>query len=116
MDGYSSNDVFLFEGFRFNSRLYRLVRLDQTGVAEPVAIGGRALDLLRLLLERAGQLVSKDEIMDAVWPEATVEVRNLTVQMSSLRRILDQSGTQRTCIQTKAVTAQVRRRDQAARS
>ncbi len=102
MDGYSSRDVFLFEGFRFDPYLGGLVRLDQKGVAEPVAIGGRALDLLRLLLERPGQLVSKNEIMEYVWPGTAVEEGNLTVQMSSLRRVLDQSRSQGTCIQTVA--------------
>jgi TolB-like protein/DNA-binding winged helix-turn-helix (wHTH) protein len=102
MDCYSSSDVFLFEGYRFDSPLGRLVRLDEAGVVEPVVIGGRALDLLRLLLERAGQLVSKNEIMEAVWPRAAVKEGNITVQMSSLRRILDQDRTSGTCIQTVA--------------
>ena len=56
-----------------------------------LAIGSRALDLLLLLLRRHGEILSRDEIMDAVWPGLSVEESNLTVQMAALRRILDQS-------------------------
>jgi adenylate cyclase len=66
----------------------------------PVVIGTRALGLLRLLVERQGKLVSKDAIMEAVWPGTVVEEGNLTVQLSALRRILDQDREQGSCIQT----------------
>jgi len=42
-----------------------------------------------VLIERAGDVVAKDEIIDAVWPETVVEDNNLTVQISALRRVLD---------------------------
>jgi DNA-binding winged helix-turn-helix (wHTH) protein len=45
--------------------------------------------LLGLLVEQPGKLVSKSEIIDAVWGGSTVEEANLTVQISALRRILD---------------------------
>ena len=67
-----------------------------------VAVGSRALDVLGVLTERAGELVSKDEIMDVVWPGTTVEEANLTVQISALRRVLDNRGSERTTIQTVA--------------
>jgi TolB-like protein len=44
--------------------------------------------------------LSKDEIMAAVWPDTTVEEANLTVQISSLRRILDAERRDGSCIQT----------------
>jgi DNA-binding winged helix-turn-helix (wHTH) protein len=65
----------------------------------PVAISSRALDLLGLLVERQGQLVLKDAIMQAVWPGTVVE-GNLTVQISALRRILDENRKEGSCIQT----------------
>lgn len=55
---------------------------------EPVSIGGRAFDLLLLLLEQHGQMVGKDEILDRVWGERDVEEGNIAVQMSELRRVL----------------------------
>jgi len=100
MDRLGSVDALLFEGFRFDRSGGDLFRLDQSGVAAPVPIGSRALRLLSLLVERPGELVSKDAIMDAVWPRMVVEEGNLTVQISALRRILDHDREQGSCIQT----------------
>src|SRR5262249_18201983 len=65
-----------------------------------VSIGSRAFDLLELLVARPGRLVSKSEIIDTVWGGSAVEEANLTVQISALRRILDQGHRQNSCIQT----------------
>jgi adenylate cyclase len=100
MDRLGSADVLLFEGFRFDLNGGDLFRLDEAGVAVPVVIGSRALGLLRLLVERPGKLVSKDAIMEGVWPGTVVEEGNLTVQISALRRILDQGRERGSCIQT----------------
>src|ERR1700758_1474738 len=75
--GLRSSDIVLFEGFQFDRCAGRLFRLDQAGIATPVALGCRALDLLGLLLRRQGELVSKDEIMAVVWPGKVVEEDNL---------------------------------------
>ena len=56
--------------------------------SEPLALGRRALALLRTLVERPGALVSKDALIEAAWPGQTVEESNLTVQIASLRRVL----------------------------
>ena len=55
---------------------------------KPVALGGRALDILTVLLERPGELVSKQELMARVWPNVSVQPTNLTVHMCALRRTL----------------------------
>ena len=55
---------------------------------EPVSLGSRALEILVALLERAGELVTKQELMDLVWPNVFVEPANLTVHISALRRAL----------------------------
>jgi DNA-binding winged helix-turn-helix (wHTH) protein len=89
MDRSDVADALLFEG-RFRLEQRGLFRLDQAGNAEPVALGSRALDLLRLLVERQGELLAKDLIMGTVWPGTAVEESNLSVQISALRRILDQ--------------------------
>jgi DNA-binding winged helix-turn-helix (wHTH) protein len=100
MEALSAGETFLFEGFRLDRR--GLCRRDERGVFVPVAIGTRALDVLRVLIAADGDLVSKDEIMAAVWPGTVVEDNNLTVQMSALRRILDRGRAEGSCLQTVA--------------
>ena len=55
---------------------------------KPVPLGSRAMHILTVLLERPGELVSKQELMARVWPNLFVEPANLTVHMSALRRRL----------------------------
>jgi TolB-like protein len=95
-------DVFLFEAFWFDRRAGALFRRDAGGGLVPVAMGSRALAVLDTLVAREGHLVPKDEIMHAVWPETVVEDNNLTVQISALRRVLDQGRAGGSCIQTIA--------------
>jgi TolB-like protein len=101
MDAPVSADVFLFEAFRFDRRAGTLFRQDE-GRLVPVRIGSRALAVLHILVAHRGDLVSKEEIMDAVWPGTVVEENNLTVQISALRRILDRGRAGGSCIQTIA--------------
>ena len=58
----------------------------------PVALGGRALDLLCILAAARGELVTKHALMEQVWPGLAVEENNIQVQISALRRILRQGG------------------------
>jgi adenylate cyclase len=102
MDGAASSAIFLFGDFRLDRRTGGLFRRDDRGAVVPVAIGSRALDVLGALVARAGDLVSKDEIMVGVWPGMVVEDSNLTVQISALRRVLDQGRAEGSCIQTVA--------------
>jgi predicted ATPase/DNA-binding winged helix-turn-helix (wHTH) protein len=62
----------------------QLLLLDE----RPVKLGGRAFELLRLLVQRRGELVSKNELMAAAWPGTFVHDSNLKVNMWSLRRSL----------------------------
>jgi TolB-like protein len=98
MESLATGDSFVFEGFRLDRR--GLCRRNKHGVFVPVGIGSRALDVLRVLLTAQGDLVAKDEIMAAVWPGTVVEDINLTVQISALRRVLDQGRAVANCIQT----------------
>src|ERR1700737_18988 len=100
MEARATDDIFQFDDFRLDRR--GLCRRDAGGVFVPVAIGSRALDLLGVLVERPGSLVTKREIVAAVWPGMVVEDSNLTVQISALRRVLDQRRTEGSCIQTVA--------------
>jgi adenylate cyclase len=54
----------------------------------PIALGSRAFDLLAALVARRDRVVSKDELMDVVWPGLVVEDNNLQVQISALRKVL----------------------------
>src|SRR3954465_10386550 len=55
---------------------------------EPVALGSRALDILVALVERAGEVVGKDELIARVWPDTFVEDSNLRVHVAALRKAL----------------------------
>src|SRR5215467_16272691 len=96
----ASSDRFLFEEFRLDSLGGGLLRRDDQGVFVPVAIGSRALDVLAALIERRGEIVSKEEIIAAVWPRTVVEENNLFVQISALRRVLNREQSGHSCIQT----------------
>jgi len=91
-----------FAGFQFNVPTRELLRVENGGVLTPISLGSRAADLLLLFLNRPGELISKNEIMDAVWPDLAVEESNLTVQISALRRVLDSGRNGASCIQTVA--------------
>jgi predicted ATPase/DNA-binding winged helix-turn-helix (wHTH) protein len=54
----------------------------------PIAIGGRAFDILIALVDRAGELVTKEELVARAWPEISVDESNLRAQVAALRRAL----------------------------
>ncbi|WP_310703454.1 winged helix-turn-helix domain-containing protein, partial [Burkholderia multivorans] len=51
-------------------------------------VGSRAFEILELLIRANGALVSKDEIMQRVWPHTVVEENNLQVHIAALRKAL----------------------------
>src|SRR2546430_6469501 len=53
-----------------------------------ISLRPRAFDLLAALVERAGHLVAKDELLDQVWPKVVVGEAALHVQVSTLRKVL----------------------------
>jgi adenylate cyclase len=53
-----------------------------------VNLGARAFDLLQCLVENSHRIVTKDELIDRVWPGLVVTENNLSVQVSTLRRLL----------------------------
>src|SRR5271154_2520117 len=55
---------------------------------KPVRLGSRAFDVLAALVERAGEVVSKEELIARAWPATHVEEANLKIQISALRRAL----------------------------
>ena len=73
----------VFGPFRLLPTQYLLLEGDK-----PVRLGSRALEILIVLLERRGELVSHQDLMARVWPNLFVGPSNLTVHMSALRRAL----------------------------
>ena len=55
---------------------------------KPVRLGSRAFDILAALVERGGEVVSKEELIARAWPQTFVEESNLKIQVSALRRAL----------------------------
>jgi TolB-like protein len=96
----ASAGIWLFGEFRLDRRIGVLFRRDHSGVFAPLAMGSRALEILGVLVEQPGELVSRAEIIAVVWPGTVVEDSNLDVQVAALRRVLDERGTEGSCIQT----------------
>src|SRR5512144_2904304 len=61
-------------------------QLSQHG--QPLALRARPFDLLVTLVESAGRLVTKDALLDRVWPNLVVEENNLQVHVTALRKLL----------------------------
>src|SRR6266404_5129194 len=55
---------------------------------KPVRLGSRAFDILAALVERAGEVVGREELIARAWPKTYVEEANLKIQVSALRRAL----------------------------
>jgi TolB-like protein/DNA-binding winged helix-turn-helix (wHTH) protein len=100
MGALIGGDLFVFEGFRLDRQARALCRRDETGDFVPIGVGSRALEVLDVLVGRAGDLVSRDEFMAAVWPATAVEDGNLNTQIAALRRVLDEGRADGSCIQT----------------
>ena len=77
---------YLFDSFRLDP-LKRLLLRD----GEAVAIPSKIFNTLLTLIESQGQVVHKDDLMTRIWPDTIVEEANLTVYISTLRKILGES-------------------------
>ncbi|HEX5705959.1 MAG TPA: winged helix-turn-helix domain-containing protein [Pyrinomonadaceae bacterium] len=74
---------YLFDEFRLDPSRRVLLR---GGL--PVALNPKALELLLALVEHRAEVLTKDELLGAVWPDQIVEENNLTVHVSALRKAL----------------------------
>ena len=77
------NDMIELGRFQIDLEM-RTVRRD----GEALHLGSRAFDILAVIVSAAGRLVTKDELMNAVWPNTVVEENNIQVHLSALRKIL----------------------------
>ena len=88
--------VNLFGDFEFDDRRRRL----KAG-GQPVRLSGQAVDLLCLLLERPGELISREEIARRLWPDRNVDFdHSLDVVVSRLRTVLGDKGSTPRYIET----------------
>jgi predicted ATPase/DNA-binding winged helix-turn-helix (wHTH) protein len=76
-----------------------LVRRELRVDGSPVPIGGRAFDFMEVLVQSAGELVTKDELMDRLWPGAVVTENALQVLAGAVRKAL---GPHRELMRTEA--------------
>jgi len=85
----------VFEPFELDSARRRL-----TAGGEPAAISDRHLDILLVLVARAGEIVSKDDLLQAGWKDVAVGDNSLEQAISSLRRVLGAHAGGGACIET----------------
>ncbi|MFL6302599.1 MAG: winged helix-turn-helix domain-containing protein [Candidatus Sulfotelmatobacter sp.] len=62
---------------------------------EPIALTPKAFDVLMLLMQHSGEVVSKDELIQSVWPDSFVEESNLTQTVFMLRKALGETSSHR---------------------
>lgn len=79
-----SEKAYTFNGFSID--VGRRLVLDRDGA--PVQLTPKVFDLLVVLVENCGKLLTKDELMSAIWPDTIVEESNLTQNISILRKAL----------------------------
>lgn len=87
--------IYKFGPFKLDAAERSLLRS-----AAPVPLTAKVFDLLLHLVRNAGRLVTKEELMKEIWPDAIVEENNLTVNMSALRRSLGEGGREGPYIKT----------------
>ncbi|MEO8435635.1 MAG: winged helix-turn-helix domain-containing protein [Pyrinomonadaceae bacterium] len=81
-----SHRIYRFHDFELDSLKRQLLRQGQ-----PVTLQPKAFDLLLVLVENSGRLLTKDDLLNLVWPDQIVEESNLTVHMSALRKALGEN-------------------------
>src|SRR5687768_9184557 len=92
-------EVYEFGAFTLDVAEHRLSKADCV-----VPLPPKAHDLLVALVRHAGRLVSKRDLLDLVWPDAHVEEGILSVQVSALRKALDDQDASHRLIETVAGT------------
>ena len=78
--------IYEFEDFRLDPEKYILSRAGET-----IPLTPKVFETLLLLVKHAGEVLKKDELLRAVWPDAIVEENNLNQNISALRRLLGEN-------------------------
>jgi DNA-binding winged helix-turn-helix (wHTH) protein len=84
------NNLYQFGEFRLDPQGRVLTKSDET-----VPLTPKAFDAMMLLVQNAGRTVTKDELMEAVWPGSFVEESNLTQTIFMVRKALEETGERR---------------------
>ncbi|MDT4965398.1 MAG: eukaryotic-like serine/threonine-protein kinase [Acidobacteriota bacterium] len=87
--------IYLFGVFRIN--VTERVLLGESG---PIALTPKAFETLLVLVENSGHVLSKNELMEKVWPDSFVEENNLAQNVSLLRKVLGEGADDVKYIQT----------------
>ena len=93
-----SEMIYTFENFQLDPARKLLLRIP---AGESVQLTSKAFQVLSLLVENRGELVTKDELMKTVWHDSFVEDANLTQTISVLRKILGETPNQHRFIVTE---------------
>jgi pimeloyl-ACP methyl ester carboxylesterase len=91
----SARGAYRFGPFQLDTRERRLSR-----GCDVIPLRLKVFDTLRVLVENAGRLVTKQELLDTIWPETTVEENNLNHNVSVLRKALGEKATGQQYIET----------------
>src|SRR6266545_1534165 len=75
-------------GYRFDSYWMNLDIFCLFRNGEPVPLPPKEFELLQILVERCGQIVTREELISRLWPDTIVEEANLNVHISALRKVL----------------------------
>ncbi len=59
---------------------------------KPISLSPKSFEILVALIQSNGRLLTKDELMQQVWPDSFVEEANLTVNISALRKVLGETA------------------------
>ena len=84
------SSLYAFGDFRVDPQNRVLMRAE-----EPVALTPKGFDVLLVLVRSGGRIVSKEELMQAVWPDSFVEESNLTQTVFMLRKALGETAKQK---------------------
>ena len=79
------------EFFHFGAFLVEADRRRLTRGGEPLAVPSKVFDTLLVLLRNRDRVLTKDELMEAVWPDSFVEEANLAQNISTLRKLLGEA-------------------------
>lgn len=88
-------EIYRFEDFQLNKKNRALFRQGRQ-----LHLSQRAFEILLFLVERNGQIVTKESLLEEIWEDSFVEEGNLAVQMSALRNLLGEKRGEYKYIQT----------------
>lgn len=92
---WQTKTSYVFGPFRVDARERRLLR-----DGKPVPLRPKVFDVLLVLAQNSGHILSKDEIMKVVWPDTAVEEGNLARNISTLRKALGETSRRHEYVET----------------